>query len=93
MKRKNMDQKEYGYTHTRDRLIERYGLKITREEYNDLCEQVRDQRDVMITGKNLQKKGIQFVLKTKFKGETIVVVWENNRDCITTVLPGGGNKI
>ena len=87
MKRKNLNQKEYGYTHTKQRLKERYGLEITRSEYDTLCEKVRKKEYILSNSINKQKKGLQFVFDTMFKGQIIKIVWENHRDCITTILP------
>ncbi len=83
MKRKNLNQKEYGYTHTKQRLKERYELDITRVEYDTLCEKIRERKNGILD----RHKGFQLTLDTLFKGHTIKIVWENHRDCITTILP------
>jgi len=87
MKRKNLDQEEYSYQHTKQRLLERYGMTISKVEYHKLCKKVRERKNIISIGTNQQKKGLQLVIDTLFKSKIITVVWENDRDCITTVLP------
>ena len=82
-----MDPKEYGYQHTKQRLSGRYGLDISRVEYHKLCSKVRDRKNIISISTNQEKKGLQLVIETLFKDHIITVVWENHRDCITTVLP------
>jgi hypothetical protein len=89
MKRKNLNQKEYGYTHTKQRLGERYNLDITLSEYDLLCDVIRSIKDMEITI-NEEKDGLQFVVTIMFKKQPVTVVWEDRRDCITTVLPRPG---
>ena len=96
MKRKNLNQKEYGYTHTKQRLKERYELEITRSEYDTLCEKIRERKNGILDRHSEyishmkrmhpQKKGFQLILDTPFKNQIIKIVWEDHRDCITTVL-------
>ncbi len=88
MKRKNLNQKEYGYEHTKQRLKERYELEITQSEYDLLCESIQHIKDrVPAHDVNNEKDGLQFVLTIMFKKRPVTVVWEERRNCITTVLP------
>ena len=87
MKRKNMNQKEYGFTHTKQRLKERYNLNISHEEYDYLCNKVRKGKYSNVVGVNTQKTGEQKIVGMLFKERLLILVWEEHRDCITTALP------
>lgn len=92
MKRKKLGSQslvDYSFGHTRKRMLERYNLNITRQDYDTLCENVRKKKGVTEIGREDQKGCTQIIYTTSFKDRTILLVYEDTRDCITTVLPKG----
>jgi len=81
---KTIKDKNYSFKHTSERLYERYGLIITRAEYDNICPET--QSSIFISAER-QKYDIQYVYDINFKNQQIRVVWSKIRNCITTVLP------
>lgn len=91
MKRKKLKGQsliEYSFNHTKQRMLERYDLSLTRQEYDALCGDVRLKRNVAEVGREKQKGCIQIIYTASFKHRIVLLVYEDTRDCITTVLPG-----
>lgn len=80
---KTKKDKAYSFRHTQHRLKERFGIVLSRPEYNSLCGTIGLERaDKMEhTAGDVQK----FVTRI-FKGSSITFVYSWNRSCITTVL-------
>ena len=78
---------EYSFEHTRERIKERYGVDINREDYNELCVRANLKENVVFMSEKKQKNGVQQVLIMPFKDVQLKVVWSTSRQCITTVLP------
>ncbi len=68
------------YPHFRDRLLERYGLDITEEEYFELCNQEHS---------IVNRKYGQYRVIVRFKGETVYALLggSNMKPRLTTALP------
>lgn len=95
MKRKHLkgeDLSRYSFEHTKQRMLERYGLNLTLDDYNLLCNNVRNRKNVIEVDRENQKDCTQIIFETYFKSKTILVVYEDVRDCITTVLPNGDKQ-
>ena len=80
---KTKKDKAYSFEHTQHRLKERFGIALTRPEYNSLCGVVGLERadKTEYTAGDVQK----FVTRI-FKGAVVTFVYSWNRSCITTVL-------
>jgi len=75
--------KTYSFLHTQVRLKERYGLDITRVEYDSVCQNAKALRgELERNGRIMQK-----IVKAKFKGKTVTFVYGLGCDYVTTVLP------
>jgi len=103
---KNVDKTklEYSYQHSKDRYKERYDSDLTLEFYIKLNKNVKyylnDKKidDEFIKLETISKEknntGDQYVIKIITKtNNTIFVVYEIKRDCITTFLPPNNIKI
>lgn len=77
---------EYSFDHTRERISERYGIDITREDYNELCRRANLKENVEFMSEDSQKNDVQVVLVMPFKDVQLKVVWSTSRQCITTAL-------
>jgi hypothetical protein len=85
MKRKQLkgkDLKEYCFQHVKQRLDERFGLYITKREYQKLHDGI-DKMEII--SRDVQKEP-QLVLSTVFKGVKIHIVYNEVKNCITTVI-------
>ena len=78
---------DYSFKHTKQRLKERYGIDISRTDYNLLCGRVKRKEDVRWISTEYQKNDTQHVYDLSFPFRNdIRVVWSKKRDCITTAL-------
>lgn len=84
---KTVKDREYSFNHTKKRLLERYGIDITIDDYDYLCTKVITNDDITLRMTEKQDKDIQYTydLDFKYRGK-IRVVWSNERQCITTAL-------
>ncbi len=80
----NKKTPEYSYSHFAQRLQERYGLEITRDEYERLCHICRIGTMTVVSKEPSNK---QTVFSGLLAGHRMKFVWSDERDCITTVLP------
>jgi hypothetical protein len=84
---KTVKDRAYSFNHTKERLLERYGIFITIKDYNKLCKKIKDNNGVVMVMMESQKGDTQYTYDLDFKeGQPIRVVWSNIRDCITTAL-------
>ncbi len=77
----------YSLNHTRSRMISRYGILISNEDYAEMCDRVDNKIDVKFISEEKQKKDIQQIYDMPFKSTIIQVVWSKANKCIKTVLP------
>jgi len=79
---------EYSFNHTRDRILERYDFKITREFYDGMCKDVSDLTSaVNLVNIENQNNDTQMIFDIKYKFmDSIRVVWSDKRECITTAI-------
>jgi len=79
---------DYSFNHTRDRLLERYDITITRAFYDGMCKDIKDlTSDVTLIDIEKQKDDTQMIFDIKYKFiESIRVVWSDERACITTAI-------
>jgi hypothetical protein len=84
---KTIKDREYSFNHTKLRLLERYGIDITVEDYEYLCENIKYNNDALLITMEKQKDDEQYIYDLNFKYKEIVrVVWSKERQCITTAL-------
>ena len=87
MKRKTLKGQallDYSLNHVKERLWDRYGLKITKEEYSNFCRKARNNKDLVSVEENCKKPSS--IHEFWHRGEPVWFVYEKERDCITTVL-------
>lgn len=77
----------YSFNHTKERLRDRYGIKINGVDYAEMCERIIKKRDVKLISEEKQKKDVQQIYNMPFKGTIIRVVWSTLNKRITTALP------
>jgi hypothetical protein len=83
---KTVKDRDYSFNHTKQRLLERYGIDLDLEEYDWICSKVKSHEDVnLIMAENRQQE-LQFIYDYLHNGKKIRIVWSNERDCITTAL-------
>jgi len=84
---KTEKDREYSFNHTKNRLLERYNIEITLDDYNYLCRKIESKKDLVLIMVEKQKNDTQYVYDLNFKYKNrIRVVWSEKRNCITTVL-------
>ena len=62
MKRKNLsgeNLRAYNYNHTKDRIEERYGISMSKSNYENLCKRIIRRVGVHEIKKEHQKRGVQ----------------------------------
>lgn len=80
---KTKKDREYSFRHTQERLMERYRLDISRDEYDTICFNAKVLRgDLERNGEVMQK-----IVKARFKGKIVTFVYGLGCDYVTTVLP------
>jgi len=79
---------EYSFNHTKDRILERYDFKITREFYDGMCKDIKELSSATtLIDVEKQKDDTQIIFDIKYKFmEPIRVVWSDMRSCITTAI-------
>jgi len=90
MKRKNLTGdglRAYNFNHTKERIAERYGILITKSNYENLCQRIVKRIRVHEIKKENQKRGVQRIFKLQFKKKDIYVVFLDSLKAITTALP------
>jgi len=86
---KTIKDLEYSFNHTKDRILERYDIKITRAFYDNMCLDMKKLSSpcVKIISAEPQKDDIQIIADIHYKFmESIRVVWSSKRRCITTAI-------
>ena len=78
--RTKKDEK-FSFLHTRQRMSERYGLELNWKEYRTLS------RDMKLAKEYTSEKQGQRVSTLMFKGTPVIVVFDEKRQRVTTVLP------
>jgi len=90
MKRKHLTGdglKSYNYNHTKKRIEERYGLSLSKSNYDNLCKRINKRISVFELKREKQKRGTQIIFKVRFKECDIYVVFLDTIKAITTALP------
>jgi hypothetical protein len=90
MKRKNVDQSEYSMKHTQQRMHERYGVSLSKDDYASLCKATRNAIVTMCMGdksKLLNVEGPQLTLEVEYQSQPVAVVWDTESARVKTVLP------
>lgn len=74
----------YSFEHTKQRAKERYGLDLDQKTYDKWCALAKKAKAI-----NTEKDGkvIQTTHIILWNNLKVICVYENIRDCITTVLP------
>jgi len=79
---KTVKDKEYSFNHTKERLSERYNLSLSKKEYETLCSLI-SKKTLLVKENDIQE--IHLIL---WKNKRIKAVYNQEKQCITTVLPG-----
>ncbi|KKN63688.1 hypothetical protein LCGC14_0499230 [marine sediment metagenome] len=93
MKRKNQSPREYSLQHCKDRARERYAFELLDNDYDVLCNSVREELvgDCFIGGisrlKKVNQEGSQYTFIVVLRGRELVVVFDAGRSLVTTLLP------
>jgi hypothetical protein len=82
---KTVKDREYSFNHCVERAEQRYGLALTRQAWEDWATQCREGLDAI--HRNVNGDVIQTTHVIYWWGVKIIVVYEDKRDCITTLLP------
>ena len=72
----------YSFQHTKNRILERYKKVIDRKWYDEMCERIKDGHGFTYLDSAKDSGDTQLIVKV----ENIIVVWSENRQCITTAL-------
>ena len=89
---KTRKDRNYSFNHTKQRILERYNLEITREWYDEMCDRIINNRpgwrqiDLIP-----QDDDTQIIIELNGSclvesGDEIIVVWSDKRQYITTAL-------
>jgi len=78
---------DYTFNHVKRRMLERYGIKLTKEGYNIMLGDVRGKGYISLHNIEKQKGGNQYTYSVYFGDCFIYVVYCSRRKVITTVLP------
>ena len=77
----------YSFEHTKQRLKERYDIDITREHYDILCDNIKNNQGITLVEIEYHKNDNQFIYDLHFPHRSeIRVVWSEKRQCVTTAL-------
>lgn len=79
---RNPQHKEYIKKHVRSRLLERYGLRISQRDYNELIK--LSKYKFLDTYKITNTKSIRLI---KFKSQLCAVLYSSSIQMILTALP------
>lgn len=82
----NRNTKEYSRDHVIERAKQRYNIDISHQEYDKLCLLAKQN---LSKCKQKEKNGddTQYILHLEFKNVTLIVVFSENRQLVTTLLP------
>jgi hypothetical protein len=83
---KLIKNREYSFHHCQQRAKERYGIFLTRQDWEDWAEDCRNSISSALYT-NVNGRVIQTTHVIYYWGMKFIVVYENKRDCITTLLP------
>ena len=93
MGKTNRYSTEFCYDHTKERMFERHKLKLSRGDYDMLCERYAAVciKKTLIPASwppivIISKEKDQRVFETEFKGQELRFVWCQKRETITTVM-------
>lgn len=84
----NRNDPEYSFNHTKDRMWERHKLRLSRQDYEQLCfYYIQNKADnprvpVQVIGVEDHQK----IFMTEFKKKKLKFVWCDKRKTITTVF-------
>ena len=79
--------KQYSFEHTKLRLLQRYSIEITMDNYDSLCHMIKNKIGTTLIDTEKQKNDTQYIYDIKFALNPILrVVWSEKRQRITTVL-------
>ena len=78
---------EYSYNHVSQRMWDRYGIQLNRKEYVILCEDISKHNTISLYNIEKQKNGTQYTYSMDFNDTVIYVVYNKDKELITTVLP------
>lgn len=81
---------EYSYLHTKERLLERYDLEISRKEYDNLNQIILHLPPAKFEEDANEMQGIFY---KNFKGKEVIFVYSFTLGWIKTVLPNEDRKI
>ena len=77
----------YSMDHTIKRVVERYRILISRDDYAEMCDRISNKINVEFINEEKQKGDIQQIYDVSFKGHVIRVVWSKANGYIKTALP------
>jgi len=78
---KTIKNREYSYNHTKQRMLERFNIHINKRDYNKLCSLISSRTIVM------RESVTQEIHIIDWKEKIFTVVFNTEKNCITTVLP------
>lgn len=84
-----MKDANYSFEHTKERTLERYGFVLSKSVYDAWCRRCTPETEI---SRQVDKKIIQTVHVIDWLGRPVRCVFENKRNCVTTVLPLEGTK-
>jgi hypothetical protein len=91
MKRKNQSPREYSLQHCKERARERYGFELLDNDYDTLCNLVREELVgtcfLKHTLTKVNQEGEQYTFIVPLRGRKIVTVFDARRALVTTLLP------
>jgi len=79
---KTKKDKNYSFNHVSERLIERFGLPITRKIFDDLCHRFKTDKSTRILVENKDQE----IHQIKYRNSNVTFVYSVNREYITTAL-------
>lgn len=84
---KTLKDANYSREHTQQRYLERYGEELSDEEYDELCDIIKEDTQTVLIRK--EKGDIQrtYYVKFKSKRKMIKAVWHTKLRYVKTVLP------
>lgn len=77
--------RDYNFLHTQQRARQRYNLILNRSNYEQLCSEIKQKKYVQL--RSTFKKKHQDIYKITFKNTTLYVLYKEEGNRITTVLP------
>lgn len=83
---KTIKDEEYSFNHTKERLLERFNLSLSKEEYKILCELCMTKVSY-INSLVIKESEDQEIHQLFFKGHNIKFTFNNKKGYITTALP------